>query len=73
MTGFPQCLSCDSYGTILQRNSTEGKAFGFTPGQAATYAMNRIGFLEKEGRQLDPQLFLDLKVAIERTTKTVPA
>jgi hypothetical protein len=38
-----------------------------TPGQAATYAMNRIGFLEKEGRQLDAQLFLDLEAPIGRT------
>jgi hypothetical protein len=47
----------------------EGKAFGFTPGKAATYAMNRIGLLEREGRQVDPQVFLDLEAAIERTTK----
>ena len=48
----------------------EGKAFGYTPGQAAAYAMNRIGFLEKEGRQLDPQIFLDLEADIERTSRT---
>ena len=34
--------------------------------------MNRLGFLEREGRQLDPQMFLDLEAAIERTKKTVP-
>ena len=31
--------------------------------------MNRIGFLEREGKQLDPQVFLDLEAAIERTKK----
>ena len=47
----------------------EGKIFGFTSGRAATYAMNRIGLLEREGRQLDPQIFLDLETAIERTER----
>jgi hypothetical protein len=47
----------------------EGKVFGYSPGQAATYAMNRLGFLERDGRQLDPQIFLDLETAIERTRK----
>lgn|ERR1035437_995708 len=45
----------------------EGKVFGFTPGRAATYAMNRIGVLKREGRQLNPQVFIDLEATIERT------
>jgi hypothetical protein len=51
----------------------EGKALELEPGQTARYAMNRIGYLERDGRELDPQLFLDLETAIERTMKTVPA
>jgi hypothetical protein len=53
--------------------SAEGAGFGFSPGQAARYAMNRVGYLERNGRQLDPQIFLDLEAAIERTRETVPA
>jgi hypothetical protein len=53
--------------------SVEGAVFGFTPGQAARYALKRLGYLERDGRELDPQLFLDLEAAIERTSKTVPA
>jgi hypothetical protein len=51
----------------------EGVAFGYSPAQAARYAMNRMGYLERDGRQLDSQIFLDLEAAIERTRKTVPA
>ena len=50
----------------------EGKALGLEPGRAARYAMNRIGCRTRR-RKLDPQLFLDLEAAIERTRKTVPA
>jgi len=53
--------------------SFEGSVFGYSPGQAARYAMNRIGYLERNGRQLDPQIFLDLEATIKRTKKTVPA
>jgi hypothetical protein len=41
--------------------------------QALRYAMRRIGFEIKEAPPVDPQLFLDLEAAIERTRKTVPA
>jgi hypothetical protein len=37
--------------------------------QATEYAMRKIEYEMKE----DPQLFLDLEAAIERTRKTVPA
>lgn len=47
----------------------EGKSFGYTPGKAASYAMNRIGFLERGISEIDPQIFLDLEAAIERTKK----
>jgi hypothetical protein len=35
--------------------------------------MGRIGYLEKNGRELEPQLFLDLEAAILRTKETVPS
>jgi hypothetical protein len=41
--------------------------------QALQYAMRRIGFDVKEAPSVDPQVFLDLEAAIERTKKTVPA
>ena len=53
--------------------SCEGLVFGYSAGQAARYAMNRVGYLERDGRQLDPQIFLDLEAAIERTQQTVPS
>jgi hypothetical protein len=58
--------------SLLEFYCEEGKAFGYPPGRAATYAMNRIGYLERNGRQLDPQIFLDLEAAIERARKAVP-
>jgi hypothetical protein len=59
--------------SLFEFYSAEGKVFGFTPGRAATYAMNRIGYLEREGRELDQQLFVDLTAAIDRTRKAVPS
>jgi hypothetical protein len=38
----------------------EGAAFDMSPGQAARYAMGRIGYLETEGRELDRQSYLAL-------------
>jgi hypothetical protein len=51
--------------------SAEGAAFGYSAGQAARYAMNRIGYLERDGRELDPQIFLDMEGTIERGKGTV--
>jgi len=59
--------------SIFDFYSVEGAVFGFSPGKAARYAMNRLGYLERDGRDPDPQVFLDLEAAIERTRKTVPA
>jgi hypothetical protein len=47
----------------------EGMIFYRDTAQALRYAMGRIGYLEKDGRQLDPQLILDLETAIDRTKK----
>jgi hypothetical protein len=33
----------------------------------------RVSYLQRDGRQLDAQIFLDLEAAIGRTKKTVPA
>jgi hypothetical protein len=37
--------------------------------QALRYAMGRMGYLERDGRALDPQLSLNLETAIGRTKK----
>jgi hypothetical protein len=47
----------------------EGAVFHMSPSQAARYAMNRIGYLERDGREVDPQMIFDLEAAIERTRK----
>jgi hypothetical protein len=59
--------------SLFDSFSCEGVVSGYSAGQAARYAMNRIGYLGRDGRQLDPQIILDLEAAIERTQQTVPA
>jgi len=53
--------------------SAESAAFGYGPTKAARYAMNRIGYLERNGRQFDSQILLDLETTMERTKGTVAA
>lgn len=68
---FPDLESDDARRrqSLFEFYCEEGRAFGYTPGKAATYAMNRIGFREREATQIDPQIFLDLEAAIERTKR----
>ena len=44
--------------SLLDFYETEGKAWGMTPGQAVSYAMGRVAFLERNGRELDSQGYL---------------
>ena len=59
--------------SLLDFYSVEGASFGYAPGQAASYAMNRVKFLEGGGRLVERQQVLALESGSERTTKTVPA
>ncbi len=47
----------------------EGEIFYRESKQALRYAMGRLGYLESDGRLFDPQLGLDLEVAITRTRR----
>lgn len=47
----------------------EGEVFFRESKQALGYAMGRLGYLERDGRLLDPQMLLDLEAAIERTKR----
>jgi hypothetical protein len=54
--------------SLLDFYCAEGQAFGFTPGRAMTYAMNRIAYLQHQGRELDPQLRLSIDTILDYET-----
>ncbi|HMJ90399.1 MAG TPA: hypothetical protein VK530_11310 [Candidatus Acidoferrum sp.] len=68
---YPDLISDDARRrrSLFDFYCVEGAAFDMAPGQAARYAMGRIGYLEQNGRQLDPQILLRLETAIEQTAR----